>query len=142
MYRPQIVRRDRYGRYSWFRDATDPVTPLPEGSGSITAGAIGLTNTKASRLSPTTLTFNQAILNEFRFGYTSRSVDRNSSCSTRRRQESCIPGIPSNAAFKNQCRFSRSWPAAAWPSYEYQHRLQHQRHAIYDAVSFNMDAIR
>src|SRR5262249_1314923 len=40
-------RNQIYGRYSWFRDVTDPVTPLAEGSGNITAGAIGLTNTKA-----------------------------------------------------------------------------------------------
>jgi hypothetical protein len=100
----KLSERDQiYGRYSWFRDLTDPVTPLPEGSGNITAGAIGLTNTKAqSTVINYTHTFNQAILNEFRFGYTSRSVDRNSFLLDSPPSQSLgIPGIPSNAAFEN-----------------------------------------
>ena len=38
-----------YGRFSYFKDIANPVTPLPEGSGNITSGVIGLTDTALSR---------------------------------------------------------------------------------------------
>src|SRR5262245_15409471 len=36
-----------FGRVVWLREYTNPVTPLPDGSGSLTAGALGPTNSKA-----------------------------------------------------------------------------------------------
>ncbi len=71
------VRLDRYfgekhrifGRYTYFRDDDSPVTPLPDGSGSLTSGVIGHALTGGDgvaaeygwALSPTTL-------NQARFG--------------------------------------------------------------------------
>src|SRR5262245_28144310 len=36
-----------YGRFSFAKDITSPVTPLPDGSGNITTGVTGLTDTRA-----------------------------------------------------------------------------------------------
>ena len=100
----KFSERDRvFGRYSYAKDNTDPVTPLPDGSGNITAGSIGLQNTKAQSFvanylhSPGT-----QVLNELRFGYTRRAVDRTSLLLDSPASQSLgIPGIPSNAAFDN-----------------------------------------
>src|SRR5215210_5152474 len=37
-----------FGRFSYAKDITNPVTPLPEGSGNLTSGVIGLTDTRAA----------------------------------------------------------------------------------------------
>jgi hypothetical protein len=100
----RLSERDRlFGRLSFARDVSDPVTPLPDGSGAITVGVIGRTETKAQSvaLSHTHL-FESGHMNQLRFGYTRRSVDRfglllDGSASS----ELGIPGIPSNAAFEN-----------------------------------------
>jgi hypothetical protein len=100
----KFSERDRlFGRYSYSKDSTDPVTPLPEGSGNITAGAIGLTNTTAQSFVADYLhSFGNQVLNEFRFGYTRRSVDRTSVLLDAPASEALgIPGIPANAAFDN-----------------------------------------
>src|SRR5262249_15115139 len=59
-----------FGRYSYAKDFSDPVAPLPDGSGAITNGAIGTTDTKANAL---VLNYTQAFdsdkINELRFGY-------------------------------------------------------------------------
>jgi hypothetical protein len=100
----KFSERDRlFGRYSYAKDSTDPVTPLPEGSGNITAGAIGLTNTTAQSFVAGYLhSFGNQVLNEFRFGYTRRAVDRTSVLLDAPASEALgIPGIPANAAFDN-----------------------------------------
>ena len=44
-------RRHRvFGRYSFLRDDSRPTTPLPDGSGNLTAGVIGNTLTRADSL--------------------------------------------------------------------------------------------
>src|SRR5215510_11406979 len=100
----KLSDRDRlFGRYSYAKDSTDPVTPLPEGSGNITAGAIGLTNTTAQSFVAGYLhSLGAEVLNELRFGYTRRTVDRTSLLLDAPASESLgIPGIPANAAFDN-----------------------------------------
>jgi hypothetical protein len=70
-------RDQAFVRYSNFRDTTDPVTPLPDGSGNLTAGATGLTRTGgASLASGYTHTFSARLVNELRFGYSRRTIDR------------------------------------------------------------------
>ena len=88
-----------FGRYSSAKDTSDPVTPLPDGSGNITSGAIGLTNTKAQQLIGNYLhVFNSSLLNELRLGYTRRVVNRRAISSG---DNVTIPGIPTNATFGN-----------------------------------------
>lgn len=68
-----------FGRYSYAKDFSDPVAPLPDGSGTILNGAIGTTDTKADALVLNyTQTFDSDKINELRFGYTARKVNRRS----------------------------------------------------------------
>lgn len=95
----RITDRDQvYGRFSYFKDLTNPVTPLPEGSGNITSGVIGLTDTRAQSLVLNYVKlFTPTMLNELRFGYTRRSIDRQAT----QNDGLNVPGIPSNAAFQD-----------------------------------------
>ena len=68
-----------FARYSYLRDDDNPVTFLPDGSGSLTTGVIGHAITRGDgvsseydwSISPTTL-------NQARFGYTRRTVNQSS----------------------------------------------------------------
>lgn len=93
-----------FGRFSYFRDMTDPVTPLPEGSGNIASGIIGPTNTKGQSVASSHLhTFSAKMVNEVRFGYTRRPVTRQALLLDAPPSENLgLPGIPSNAAFPNE----------------------------------------
>src|SRR5215831_525287 len=60
-------RNQLYGRFSYMKDITAPVTPLPEGSGNITTGVTGLTDTRAQSFAGNSIhVFNQRTLNELR----------------------------------------------------------------------------
>ena len=74
----RLTTSDRaFARLSYARDLSVPVTPLPDGSGNITSGAIGRTDTKAFALAANyTRIFSDRLLNELRIGYTRRSVGR------------------------------------------------------------------
>ena len=88
-----------YGRFSYFKDIANPVTPLPEGSGNITSGVIGLTDTRAQSLVLNYVkVFRHDMVNEARFGYTRRTIDRGA---TTLNNASSLPGIPADAAFQN-----------------------------------------
>ncbi len=90
-------RHQLFGRYSFARDTSDPVTPLPAGSGNLTGGALGLTKTTAQSIVGNYLfTVNAHLLNELRFGYTRRAVVRRSSAIA---ESVRIPGLPTLAAF-------------------------------------------
>ena len=92
-----------YGRFSFAKDITAPVTPLPEGSGNITTGVTGLTDTRAQSLAGNYIHFfNSRALNELRIGYTRRSIDREAtSLDAPPSQSLQLPGIPTNGAFEN-----------------------------------------
>jgi hypothetical protein len=92
-----------YGRYSYAKDIANPVTPLPEGSGNITSGILGLTDTRAqSFVGNYVHVFSNNTLNELRVGYTRRSINRAATSLDRTPSDALnIPGIPSNAAFEN-----------------------------------------
>lgn len=93
-----------FGRYSFFKDTSTPVTPLPEGSGAITQGALGLQQSRAHQVAGNyTRVFSADVINELRFGYTRRSIDRRALLLDAPPSQSLgIPGIPQNAAFQNE----------------------------------------
>jgi hypothetical protein len=90
-----------YGRYSLAKDLTSPVTPLPDGSGNITSGVTGLTDTRAHSFAGNYVhVFNSRALNELRFGYTRRSIDRAATSLDAPPSDSLqLLGIPTNGAF-------------------------------------------
>jgi hypothetical protein len=92
-----------YARFSFAKDITAPVTPLPDGSGSITAGVTGLTDTRAHSFAGNYIhVFNSRALNELRIGYTRRSIDREATSLDAPPSDSLqLPGIPTNGAFEN-----------------------------------------
>jgi carboxypeptidase family protein len=66
-----------FARVAYLRELVDPVAPLPDGSGSIGSGALGLTRTKATSLASSDRhAFANGVLQEIRFGYTRRAVVR------------------------------------------------------------------
>lgn len=100
----QFSSRDRaFARFSYVKDFSDPVAPLPDGSGNITSGAIGQTRTVGQSLATSyQRTINDRAVNELRFGYARRSVDRRGlTLESAPSQSLKLPGIPANAAFQN-----------------------------------------
>jgi hypothetical protein len=102
--------RDRaFGRYSYYSEVEQPVTPLPDGSGAITGSVIGTGG--VSGLSDVlgqqavfneSHTFSPRILNDFRIGYTRRGNTISGATLTDTASNALgIPGIPTNAAFNN-----------------------------------------
>src|SRR5215831_10312286 len=100
----RFSERDQiYGRFSYMKDITAPVTPLPDGSGNITTGVTGLTDTRAQSLAGNYIhVFDSRTLNELRVGYTRRSIDRAAtSLDSPPSQSLGLPGILTNGAFEN-----------------------------------------
>ena len=105
-----LTDRDRaFGRYSYFHDVEQPVTPFPDGSGALTGavigtgGVLGLSNVLGQQaVLSETHTFSDHLLNDLRLGYTRRG---NSSVGISLGDTASsalgIPGIPTNAAFNN-----------------------------------------
>jgi hypothetical protein len=91
-----------FGRYSYSTQTFAPVTPLPEGSGLITAGTLGLEDTRAHQFVGNYVhVFSPRMINELRFGYTRRSIDRTSQTLDPANQSVAVPGIPGTAAFSD-----------------------------------------
>src|SRR5262249_3905854 len=82
---------------------TSPVAPLPDGSGNITTGVTGLTDTSAQSFAGNYVhVFNSRTLNELRIGYTRRSIDRQAAqLESAPSQSLRLPGILTNGAFEN-----------------------------------------
>ncbi len=102
--------RDRaFGRYSYFSDVEQPVTPFANGSGAVTGsvigtgGVVGLSHVLGQQaVFDEVHTFSPHLLNDFHLGYTRRGNTIagpvvNGTAST----ALGIPGIPTNAAFNN-----------------------------------------
>jgi hypothetical protein len=105
-----FLNRDRaFGRYSYYNEVEQPVTPLPDGGGLISGSALGtgavpgLSNVLGQQavLNETHI-FSPRLVNNATGGYTRRSnnilgpiLDNTASASLG------IPGIPTNAAFNN-----------------------------------------
>jgi hypothetical protein len=83
-----------FARYTYLRDDDTPVTPLPDGSGSLTSGVIGHAITRGDgvvvehewTLSPNTL-------NQARFGWSRRDLNQ----ASLQQGGIAIPGIPTNS---------------------------------------------
>lgn len=98
-----------FGRYSYFSDVEQPVTPLPDGSGQITGtvigtgGVSGLSNVLGQQaVLGETHTFTLHLLNDFRLGYTRRGNNiAGPHLGDTASAALSIPGIPTNAAFNN-----------------------------------------
>ncbi len=98
-----------FGRYSYYNEVEQPVTPLPDGSGAITGavigtgGVAGLSNVLGQQaVADETHVFSPHLLTDLRVGYTRRgntilgaTLDDTASAALG------IPGIPTNAAFNN-----------------------------------------
>ena len=83
-----------FGRYSYLRDNDNPVTPLPDGSGTLSTGVIGHGITRGDGIaSEYDWTLSPAMLNQARFGYTRRDVNQ----SSLQNGGVMIPGVPSNS---------------------------------------------
>ena len=96
------IRIDRYfgekhrvfGRYTFFRDEDTPVTPLPDGSGSLTSGVIGHAITRGDAFAGDySLVLSPSALNQFRFGYSRRDLDQRSL----ENGGIGVPGLPANS---------------------------------------------
>jgi hypothetical protein len=105
-----IGERDRaYGRYSYFSDVEDPVTPLPDGSGAVTGSVLGSGNVVgiSNVLGQQAVfhedhTFSDRLLNDFSAGYTRRgNGTAGARLGTTASEALGIPGIPTNAAFND-----------------------------------------
>jgi hypothetical protein len=95
--------RDRaYARLSNFRGTFEPVTPLPDGSGT-TTGTLGPQDTTSWALAANYQhTFASNLLNELRVGDTRRIVHRTAAqLATSAGSALHIPGIPATAQFPN-----------------------------------------
>ncbi|HSP70539.1 MAG TPA: carboxypeptidase regulatory-like domain-containing protein [Bryobacteraceae bacterium] len=83
-----------FGRYTLFRDDDTPVTPLPDGSGSLTSGVIGHAITRGDAfVGDYNWMISPAALNQFRVGYSRRGLKQSSL------QDGgiTVPGLPSNS---------------------------------------------
>ncbi|HEY3706938.1 MAG TPA: carboxypeptidase regulatory-like domain-containing protein [Terracidiphilus sp.] len=98
-----------FGRYSYYNEVEQPVTPLPEGSGATTGsvlgtgGVAGLSNVLGQQaVFNETHTFSPRLINDFRMGYTRRGNDiQGTTLGDTASNSLGIPGIPANAAFNN-----------------------------------------
>src|SRR5262249_38732514 len=102
---PRFSDNDQiFGRYSFFNEEATPAPPLPDGSGNITQGALGLQKSRGYQALGNYLhVFSQQIVNELRAGYTRRSIDRRELLLDSPPSQSLgLPGIPQSAAFQNE----------------------------------------
>jgi Carboxypeptidase regulatory-like domain len=95
-----------FGRYSFFRDFTSPVTAFANGSGTVATGSLATgpqDTTAQSVVGNYQHTFSPNLMNEVRFGYTRRHVERAALLLPSAPSESLsLPGIPTNGAFNNE----------------------------------------
>jgi hypothetical protein len=88
------VKHRFFVRYTYFRDDDTPVTPLPDGSGSLTSGVIGHAITRGDAIvGDYSWTVSPSTLNQLRFGYSRRDLNQ----SSLQNGGITIPGLPSNS---------------------------------------------
>ena len=95
-----------FGRYSYARDFTHPVTALPDGSGATAAGSLATSpqHTLGQSFASSYLhIFSPSLTNEVRAGYTRRTSNRAALLLASPPSQSLgLPGIPTNASFNNE----------------------------------------
>ena len=83
-----------FGRYTFFRDDDTPVTPLPDGSGSLTSGVIGHAITRGDAfVGDYNWVLSPSALNQFRVGYSRRDLNQTSL----QNGGITVPGLPANS---------------------------------------------
>jgi hypothetical protein len=83
-----------FGRYTIFHDDDTPVTPLPDGSGSLTSGVIGHAITRGDAVvGDYNWTLSPSALNQFRVGYSRRDLNQTSL----QNGGIAVPGLPANS---------------------------------------------
>jgi hypothetical protein len=83
-----------FGRYSYLRDADNPVTPLPDGSGTLTSGVIGHAITRGDSVAGEyDYAVSPSMLNQARFGWTRRDLNQ----SSLQNGNLTVAGLPTNA---------------------------------------------
>ena len=83
-----------FGRYTFFRDDDTPVTPLPDGSGSLTSGVIGHALTHGDAfVGDYNWVLSPSALNQFRVGYSRRDLNQTSL----QNGGITVPGLPANS---------------------------------------------
>jgi hypothetical protein len=83
-----------FGRYTVFHDDDAPVTPLPDGSGSLTSGVIGHAITRGDSFAGDyNWMLSPSALNQFRVGYSRRDLSQTSL----QNGGIAVPGLPSNS---------------------------------------------
>jgi len=83
-----------FTRYTFLHGDDSPVTPLPDGSGSLTSGVIGHVITRGDALAGDyNWTISSSALNQFRFGYSRRDLHQTSL----QNGGVAVPGLPSNS---------------------------------------------
>jgi hypothetical protein len=83
-----------FARYSYLRDDDNPVTPLPDGSGTLSTGVIGHAITRGVGVaSEYDWSISPALLNQARFGYTRRTLNQ----ASLQNGGITVPGVPSNS---------------------------------------------
>ncbi len=83
-----------FGRYTYFHDDDNPVTPLPDGSGSLTSGVIGHAITRGDAFAGDyDWVVSSSTLNQLRLGYSRRGLDQTSL----QNGGITVPGLPSNS---------------------------------------------
>jgi hypothetical protein len=98
-----------FGRYSYFSDVEQPVTPFADGSGAVTGsvigtgGVVGLSHVLGQQaVFNETHTVTTHLVNDLRLGYTRRGNGIAGPTLTNTASSALgIPGIPTNAAFNN-----------------------------------------
>ncbi|MEW5978752.1 MAG: TonB-dependent receptor [Acidobacteriota bacterium] len=85
-----------FGRYSYLRDDSRPLAPLPDGSGIIASGTIGNTLTRADGIvAEHSWTLAPGSLNQVRFGFTRRGFNRDAlRLGVPASQSAGVPNIP------------------------------------------------
>jgi hypothetical protein len=98
-----LTRDHFFARYSYSIDKSSPVTPLPDGSGSISSGFIGENSTLGQSFASGYIhSFTDKTANELRVGYTRRALTQvGTKLDSPPSQAISLPGIPSNAAFQD-----------------------------------------
>src|SRR5450432_3732638 len=88
------ARHRVFGRYTFFHDNDNPVTPLPDGSGSLTSGVIGHAITRGDAFAGDyNWVPSPSALNQFRLGYSRRDLEQGSL----QNGGVTLPGLPQNS---------------------------------------------
>ncbi len=116
-----------FGRYSYLRDYDQPVTPLPDGSGTLSTGVIGNAITRGDGVaSEYDWTISPTMLNQARFGYTRRAVNQ----SSLQNGNITIPGRTAKFVLEHAADFYGNGAATDWTDQRGEFELYDFRYGV------------